>query len=202
MGDRRLCVAPREPVARLRPARRCLGSWTGIDVRIARELGCISWLWIGADLWLAHRSARGTRDGSGAYVGIRSGAGHFGGVSGSARSRSRDLPDEHGGGLRVGPIDGRCAGRSIRLARGLLVPFDTGAVAGLARGGKAAGASRRSECARLRSSGRVNSRYKFGEFTIGDQSRSKNGLVIVECDCARIVFRDVFFRIPHDGEAG
>ncbi len=202
MGDCRLCVAACEPIARLRPARRCLGAWTGIDVRTAREFGWISGLWIGTDLWLAHRGARGTGCGSGAYVGVRSGAGHFGRASGSARPCSRDLSDEHGGGLCLGPVDWRRTGRSLRLARGLLVPFDTSVVARMARGGKAAGASRTSECARFRSSGSSNSRRKFSEFTIGDQSKPKSGLVIVECDHARIVFPNVFFRIHHYGEAG
>src|SRR5688572_7556317 len=202
MGDCRLCVAPCEPVARLRPARRCLGSWTGVDVWIAHERRRISRMWIGADLWLAHRGARGTRRGSGAYVGVGSGAGYFGSVSGSAGSRSRDLPDEHGGGLCLGPVARRRTGRSIRLARGLLVPFDTSVAADLARDGKAAGASRTPECARLRSSRSFNSLRRFGQFTIGDQSKPEGGLVIVECDHTGMLFCNVFFRIHRYGETG
>ena len=201
MGDCRLCVAAREPVARLRPARRCLGAWTGFDVRVARERHCISRLWIGAELWLAHRGASGAGGGRGADVGFRSGVGYFGSASGSARPCSWDLPNEHGGRLCPRPFDRRRTGRFVRLARGLLVSMDTRVAAVLARDGKAAGASRTSEHARLRSCGSFNSRRRAGEFTIGDQSKQNGGLVIVECDHARIVFRIVFFRIHYYREA-
>ena len=202
MGDCRLCVAPCEPVARLRAARRCLGAWAGADLRVARKLAGISGLWIGVGLWLAHRGARGTGRGSGAHVGVRSGAGHLSRAFGRTRPCSRDLSNEHGGGLRLGPVDRRRTGRFIRLARGFLVSFGTGVVAGLARDGQAAGASRTSEQPRFRSSGSFNFRTEFGEFAIGDQSKPKSRLVIVDCNYAGIAFRNGFFRIHHYGEAG